>query len=193
MYYGTKVFLRQIEMNDLPKIMEYWNTYETRRFLSALLPHSELYEKQWIEKAATSTPFKDGQVVFVIEDNTTKAFIGTTGLHNINSQSHGAEFGIAIHRPANTEKGYGTDATTLTLWIAFHILGLNSVMLRVLDFNVRAIHVYEKVGFTHVGRHREACFIEGKYHDILIMDILKSEFFEKYPPGSFIGKTGSLT
>lgn len=188
MYYGQKIFLRQIEVADLPKIMAYRNTYETRKYLGLLVPDSELSEKQWIEKAATFSPFKDRQIVFVIEDLETRTFLGTTDLHQINLHTRRAEFGIAIYQPSTLDKGYGTDATLVTLWVAFHILGLNSVMLRVADNNARAIHVYEKVGFKHVGRHRQSYFVEGKFSDDLIMDILQSEFFEKYPPGTFIGK-----
>ena len=188
MFYGQKIFLRQIEVSDLPKIMAYRNTYETQRYLGLLIPNSELSEKQWIEKVATASPFKDKQIVFVIEDIEAKTFLGTTDLHQINLHTRRAEFGIALYQPSILDKRYGTDATLVTLWVAFHILGLNSVMLRVAEANARAIHVYEKVGFKHVGRHRQSYFLEGKYSDDLIMDILQAEFFEQYPPGTFIGK-----
>ena len=47
-----------------------------------------------------------------------------------------------------------------------------------MEYNERAIHVYEKLGFKEVGRKREAHYLQGKYHNIVVMDILKREFSE---------------
>ncbi|MBC8249877.1 MAG: GNAT family N-acetyltransferase, partial [Anaerolineales bacterium] len=44
------------------------------------------------------------------------------------------------------------------------------------DFNPRAIRCYEKCGFRHEGRLREARFSDGRYHDELMMGILREEF-----------------
>ena len=46
-------------------------------------------------------------------------------------------------------------------------------------FNKRAIRCYEKSGFKEVGRRREAYYLNGKYYDIITMDILKKEFKEE--------------
>ena len=40
----------------------------------------------------------------------------------------------------------------------------------------RAIHVYERVGFRHEGTKREAYFRHGRYHDMLAMAILRSDW-----------------
>ena len=53
---------------------------------------------------------------------------------------------------------------------------LNRVELETFDFNKRAQKCYLKVGFKEVGRRRKARFIDGKYHDDIIMDILKDEW-----------------
>jgi RimJ/RimL family protein N-acetyltransferase len=46
----------------------------------------------------------------------------------------------------------------------------------VFENNPRAIRAYEKAGFVHEGRLRQAEFKDGKYIDILVMSILKDEF-----------------
>ncbi len=38
------------------------------------------------------------------------------------------------------------------------------------------LHSVKKYGFKEIGRQREAKFIAGKAHDIVIMDILATEF-----------------
>jgi RimJ/RimL family protein N-acetyltransferase len=188
MYCGEQVRLRAIEMSDLDNIMKQWNTYEMRRFLPSPLPMSEQAEKEWLEKATTQDVRKDGRIVLVIEDKKTREFLGTTSLFDISNHSRRAEFGIAIHNPGKMSKGYGTDATRLTLWMGFHQLGLNSIYLYTLSFNERAQRAYEKAGFKRAGIFRKSMFAEGDFHDLIIMDILRDEFFEKYPPGTLIAK-----
>jgi len=55
---------------------------------------------------------------------------------------------------------------------AFGPLGLHRVSLEVFAFNARAIHVYEKVGFRHEGRMRDALWWDGAPHDTLLMAAL---------------------
>jgi len=37
---------------------------------------------------------------------------------------------------------------------------------------------YEKVGFKESGRYRDFLYVEGAYHDSILMDILKNEYLE---------------
>ena len=62
------------------------------------------------------------------------------------------------------------------LEFGFNYLNLNSIRLRVNDFNVRGIKTYKKVGFKEVGKLRQANFVEGKYNDMVFMDILREEW-----------------
>jgi RimJ/RimL family protein N-acetyltransferase len=188
MYYGEKVCLRALEMDDLDKILKFWNNLELRQYLSNQVPMSRNYERQWLEKSTKQDPWQDGAMTLAIDDKKTGEFLGTVGLFNISKQHRSAEFGIAIHNPDNLGKGYGTDTTRVMLWIAFHILGLNSVNLLTLDINERGQGAYEKAGFKRAGLYRQGAFVMGAFHDFIIMDILKEEFFEVYPPGTDVGK-----
>jgi len=73
-------------------------------------------------------------------------------------------------------KGYGTEAMNLILGFAFRDLNLNRVQLEAFDFNKRAQKCYLKVGFKEVGRRRKTRFIDGKYRDCIVMDILREEW-----------------
>jgi RimJ/RimL family protein N-acetyltransferase len=174
-------------MSDLEKTLEYWNTFEMRRFIGNTFPMSKNAEREWFEKATKYNPWRDGQIVLAIEDKKTKQFLGTISLFDISKPSQRAELGIAIHNKDNFGKGYGTDSIKVMLWIGFHILGLHSIYLYHASFNERGRRVYEKVGFKSVGVFREVVYMEGEYHDLMAMDILRSEFFEIYPPGSHVG------
>ncbi|MCS4515774.1 GNAT family N-acetyltransferase [Clostridium botulinum] len=59
-------------------------------------------------------------------------------------------------------KGYGTQVTELVLNFAFKELNLHRIHLTVLEYNHRAIKLYEKVGFRREGTYREFIHRDGK-------------------------------
>jgi RimJ/RimL family protein N-acetyltransferase len=54
-------------------------------------------------------------------------------------------------------------------------LGLHRLSVRVLAFNGRAIRAYQKCGFRIEGRERESAWIDGTWHDDLIMGLLADD------------------
>src|SRR5262249_38238823 len=106
----------------------------------------------------------------------TDQLIGTAGLHQIDHRTRQAAFGISLGDKAAWGHGYGTEVTRLVVGHAFETLNLNRVWLHVFEYNPRAAHVYEKVGFRHEGRLRQSAFRDGRYWDTLVMGILRSEW-----------------
>jgi RimJ/RimL family protein N-acetyltransferase len=62
----------------------------------------------------------------------------------------------------------------LLLSHGFKTLNLNRIFLHVDAENLGGIRAYEKAGFIHEARLRESAFREGRYHDDLIMSVLRS-------------------
>jgi RimJ/RimL family protein N-acetyltransferase len=87
---------------------------------------------------------------------------------------------LAIFSGEQRGKGYGFDAMIVLLDIAFSVLDLHCVYLWVAGFNERAISFYKKIGFQNQGRLREMAYRNGTRHDVVVMDILKSEYVESY-------------
>lgn len=174
-FIGKQVQLRAVEKTDLDDIMKHWNTFESRIGLGTIIPMSSMMEEDWIrsthEKAKNQTGF-----AFIIEHKETKELIGTCGYEEMNWIAKSGVVGIGIHNPENHNKGYGTDAMICLLKFGFDVLNLNRIELWVMEYNERAIHVYEKLGFKKVGKKRQAHFVQGSYHDIIEMDILRKEF-----------------
>ena len=127
---------------------------------------------RWLE-----TQVATGKVAqFIIEETESKKPIGSVYLRDIDTIHQKAEFGIFIGDDAVRGKGYGTQATFLILQYAFEKLELNKVTLRVFAKNQRAIHCYKKVGFIEDGRFRDDVYIDGEFHDMVFMSILKKEW-----------------
>ena len=106
--------------------------------------------------------------------------IGHISLKGVRSINRSASVSIAIYGENNRGKGFGTDAMKVLLKIGFDYLNLHRIGLNVFATNPRAIHVYEKVGFTKVGEMRHTDYVNGKYVNDVAMDILEDEWREKY-------------
>lgn len=104
--------------------------------------------------------------------------IGEIKLHSINLQDRRASMAIAIYDPGQLGKGYGSEAIRLLLQHAFTQLNLHRIGVRVLAFNERAVKTYKKCGFTVEGQERETAFVDGVWHDDLMMGILSREFLQ---------------
>jgi len=46
----------------------------------------------------------------------------------------------------------------------------------VLSYNERALKVYRRLGFKEEGRLRQERFVDGAYHDLIIMGLLREEW-----------------
>ena len=106
--------------------------------------------------------------------------IGTIGLENINHINRTATLGIFIGDKEHRSNGYGTEAIRLILDYGFNYMNLNNIKLDVMEFNERAQKCYKKCGFKEYGRRRKSNFTNGKYYDVVQMDILAEEFKESY-------------
>jgi RimJ/RimL family protein N-acetyltransferase len=97
-------------------------------------------------------------------------------LHEIDQVNGSAGLGIMIGDPADTNQGYGSDALRALIAFGFGELRLERIWLDVYDFNVRARHVYERVGFIEEGVLRHALYRAGEFHDDHRMAILREEW-----------------
>ena len=177
MYYnGEMVRLRPPEREDLPLFVEWLSNPDLRNFVTVRYISLGLEEK-WYEGLLESTgKMPPGRVHFVIEALDSAQSIGVTSLENINWCDRASEVGIIVGDQAYWGKGYGTDAMRVLLRVGFDWYNLHRIYLRVIADNERAIRSYEKCGYQHEGRMREAMFVDGEHKDVLLMSILEDEF-----------------
>jgi RimJ/RimL family protein N-acetyltransferase len=104
--------------------------------------------------------------------------IGEIRLDRVDLKDRRASLAIGIEDASQLGKGLGTEAIVLALGYAFDVLKLHRISVRVVNYNTRAIRAYQKCGFTIEGREREAAFVDGAWHDDLMMAILDREYLE---------------
>ena len=107
--------------------------------------------------------------------------VGNCGLFNIDWRCRSAEVGIFIGEKGLWNQGYGSEAMRLLLKHGFETLNLNRISLDVYETNPRAIRAYEKAGYVLEGRKRQAMVKNGRYIDVLLMSVLRSEWLERNP------------
>ncbi|MGB3184449.1 MAG: GNAT family protein [Ornithinimicrobium sp.] len=111
------------------------------------------------------------RLVLGVIDNVTGDLIGEVVLHDWDEGNQSCGFRILIGR-VGRGRGLGTEATRLIIQYALGPMGLHRIGLEVYDFNPRARHVYEKVGFVHEGTGRDALLFDGQWIDVHYMAIL---------------------
>lgn len=86
-------------------------------------------------------------LVLDIKIKETSKLIGTIAFRNIDWDKRVADAAIFIGDKKEWNKGYGTEAMKIMLEIGFKELGLEKILLQVRPSNLRARHVFQKLGF----------------------------------------------
>lgn len=102
--------------------------------------------------------------------------IGYAGICNISKLNKSGEYYIFIGEKSFWGKGIAKVVTKEIVHIGFNEYDLNRIFLTVSEPNIGGVKAYEKAGFKYEGNLREACFRDGKFHDKIIMSVLKSEW-----------------
>jgi RimJ/RimL family protein N-acetyltransferase len=102
--------------------------------------------------------------------------VGYAGICNISNINRSGEYFIFIGDKTQWGKGIGTITTNKIIEHGFDKLNLKRIMLTVSEPNKGGIRAYEKAGFRQEGILRQACFRDDKFHDKILMSILREEF-----------------
>jgi len=111
-----------------------------------------------------------------IVEAATGRWIGEVVLNDLNPINRSCGFRILIASESDYDRHFGREATELVLAHAFDTVGLHRVELEVYQFNPRAKHVYEKIGFVYEGTKRHALYWDGDWVDADVMAMLDSDW-----------------
>jgi RimJ/RimL family protein N-acetyltransferase len=172
---GKLVRLRGYERADLSALMKWVNDEEVTDFLGTPLvyPMSSIAEQNFIEAAANHS---ETDKRFVIESLADGRNIGGISFLAVDWLNRSAGIGIVIGDKSCWGKGYGTDAMRVMMRLGFDKMNLHRLWLHVYDFNQRGISSYEKCGFKREGILRDERYLNGRYHDTIVMAVLQHEY-----------------
>ena len=168
---GKRVYLSPRSVDDAEMFTEWLNDYETVKYLNKYPFVISLEAERELLAKVDSNSYK-----FAIVDMENDELIGSIGLGSIHYANSTAELGIFIGNKDYLSKGYGSEAIMLLLNYAFNYLNINNIMLKVYSFNKRAQKAYEKCGFKKFGVWKNSHYANGKYSDIIFMNVTRDDF-----------------
>ena len=182
-FIGDRLYLSPMNPNNVEKYVE----WISNPIVSDGMGNTSNILTEAVDKEFIETALKNGDKCFAIILLENDELIGNCSIYVKSSNDGVAELGIFIGDEKFRNNGYGQEALNLLLDYGFNYLNLNSVYLNVFSFNDVAINCYKKIGFKEAGRLRENYFLNGKYYDVVYMDILKREFNGSYIRNKNIG------
>jgi RimJ/RimL family protein N-acetyltransferase len=135
------------------------------------VPRSPEDFAKWEESASGG----DNSFLFRIRTLSDDTLIGFVGI-DVNWPNQSGFVAIGIGDERYWGRGYGTDALTLLLNYGFNELSLHRIGLNVISNNVRAIALYEKLGFVREGAQREVVLRDGERYDLIYYGLLRHEW-----------------
>ena len=173
---GKRIRLREYKDDYIPKAKEFINDPEVCLNLNPQIPFPITLkeEEEWFEDQRKD----DNTYNFAIVTLDEEKYIGGCGINDFDWKNSVVTVGIFIGDKEYRDCGYGTEAMDILLDFIFNQINVNKVMLEVFSFNKRAINCYKKSGFIEEGRLRQNVFRDGKYHDEILMGLLREEYYD---------------
>lgn len=174
MFQGEQVRLRAVEATDIDDVMKWMNNEDVTKYLSQV---GQVTSRESEQSYLSQVSHGNDQTnkVFTIE-TLRGEYLGQASMADIDYVNRHAELSLVIGRTDLHGQGYGSDSLRVLLRIAFSVLNLRKVYLRVISGNQGAIRVYQKCGFREAVRFHHHCFIHGQWHDDILMEAFREDF-----------------
>lgn len=174
----NRLLLRPFQLsdaNDVQRLAGDFEIADTTLFIPH--PYEDGVAEQWINTHEEN--FKSNkEIIFAVSLQETKELIGSIGLI-LNKEHEKAELGYWIGKPY-WNKGYATEAAEAMLKFGFIELKLERIHAHYFARNPASGKVMEKLGMQYEGTLRNDIKKWGKFEDIKIYGILRSEYQSKY-------------
>ncbi len=149
------------------------NDPEATEFLMAGdFPMTLLAERTWFDKASENTL---NSITLAIETLGGK-HIGFNSIDSINWRDGTAITGTFIGDCSAQGKGFGTDATNVRSYIAFHVQGLRMLYSSVFSGNVRSQKMLERAGYRVYGIKPASHWKRGRYVDETLLALSREDW-----------------
>lgn len=174
--HGEMLVLRPIRAQDADAKWDLVSDPEALRLMGTSRVWTRQEVDAWCRAAATDPTRIDLAVTSADHDE----YLGEIVLDAIDEAVGSARLRLVM-RPAYRGRGYGTEAISLVLGLAFDGLALHRVEIDVLSINTRAQAIYENLGFRVEGRRRDAYRDGERWCDGIVMSLLDDEYRATQP------------
>jgi RimJ/RimL family protein N-acetyltransferase len=167
--------LSKIKKEDMEYIYRWFSAAEFLKYYDYYPPIP--LTKDEVDKVFSD--YENGKKSEVFAVRLENTIIGVAGYDDIIEENQVATLFIGLGNENERGKGYGLEAMRLLLEYGFKNLNFHRIQLNVLEFNNRAISLYEKCGFKKEGIFREFVLRDGKRYNLLLYGLLRNEWIKK--------------
>jgi [ribosomal protein S5]-alanine N-acetyltransferase len=170
-----RLILRKLTLKDAGDMFEYASEPLVSRYVPWEVHKSVKDTKEFLDHMMKSYEQKK-KLTWAIELKSEQKMIGTIDFVNWMPKRYKAELAyILSHRYWG--KGFTLEAARALLQYGFQEMELNKVEAPIMLDNLQSQRVVEKLGMKREGVAREHMIINGKFVDLAMYSILKSEYF----------------
>jgi len=162
---------RKLEEKDIEWARVLHNDPEVLKMLTDPREVSKEQQKSWFEGLQKSKSSER----WVAEHK--GAPIGVIRIDHIDRNNNSVCIGLDIHKDFRG-KGHAKPVYSMIFRHWFDKEKMNRLWLLVAKYNEVALNLYKKLGFKEEGVQRQGLFRDGKYHDYVMMSLLKKEYDE---------------
>lgn len=166
---GKHLYLRPLELADAETVCDWMNDREVLRFLPMTIPINRFREEEFLK-----TLYQDMVNLHLgIVRRQDNKLIGTVSLADLEVISRHARLSLIVGEKTAWGKGFGTEADSLMVHYGFEFLNLHRVYAHVLAGHEASLKVLQELHFTQEGLLRQHIYRDGRYHDVVIMGLLR--------------------
>ena len=176
---GRRTVLRPLDTSDSRFLSELNADPEVRRNVVGWdWPRGTAEQERWLASLDGATSRR-----FVVESHEGEP-IGLTGLWEIDIRNRHAYTGLKLGGRTDVRgQGLGTDAVLALMAFAFYDVGLERLYSDVMADNLASLRVYcDKAGWKKEGTARRHVWRDGRWHDVVHIGCLRSDF-DEHPDG----------
>lgn len=169
-----RLVLRRLAMRDAQDIFDYSRDAEVARHVLWAAQRDISEAREYI-RYMTRRYRADEPSSWGIEEKASGRIIGTIGYMHYDPDNNSCELGYSLARRA-WNRGYMTEALRRVIDYSFEALDVNRIEAQHELDNPASGRVMEKCGMKREGVLRQRLYNKGKYVDVALYSVLKSEW-----------------
>ena len=169
-----RLLLRRITMKDVPDIFAYASDPEVTKYVR-FVTHKNIKDTHAFIRRVQTSYRKGVTPLWGMQSKATDRLIGAIGFLQWPNLDQRAELGYVVNRKV-WGQGYVTEAAKAVCDFAFTKMKVNRIEAGTIVGHTASERVLEKCGFQLEGVLRQREFIKGKFPDVTMYSLLRSDY-----------------
>jgi len=171
---GENIFLRALEPEDLDFVYAVENDESIWKVSNTQTPYSRFLIREYLKNAQQDI-YEAKQLRLAICLKGVFQPVGLIDLFEFDPRNNRAGIGILIKSPKSRNLGIGTECLELVIRYAFKNLNLHQLFANIDSENEASLKLFANFGFQQIGIKKDWNFVDGKYKDEVIFQLINQQ------------------